>query len=230
MLRFIRVKEGEILLVIEFQYIPCYGLSSFTRISLFPIWIFQYIPCYGLSVLMLFQFCTHLHFNTSHVTVYRGTAILIGMYLVYFNTSHVTVYLLPVYPLHAFLPYFNTSHVTVYPVHAVSFFKQQMLFQYIPCYGLSLSVANILYPWQAFQYIPCYGLSPQGKMAKMSIRYFNTSHVTVYHAWYASYISQKFISIHPMLRFIYARDPSRAFLLLISIHPMLRFIGYVFYS
>ena len=33
---------------------------------------FQYIPCYGLSQLICFCMPAHRHFNTSHVTVYHN--------------------------------------------------------------------------------------------------------------------------------------------------------------
>ena len=53
-------------------------------------------------------------------------------------------------------------------------------FQYIPCYGLSRPRDRNNYALREFQYIPCYGLSIE-KNLEIEIRTnFNTSHVTVY--------------------------------------------------
>ena len=55
-----------------------------------------------------------------------------------------------------------------------------MLFQYIPCYGLSSKICNVHVRYTKFQYIPCYGLSSRTITNNRAIN----------------------ISIHPMLRFI----------------------------
>ena len=101
----------------------------------------------------------------------------------------------------------------------------QCAFQYIPCYGLSKPVtaeelgcdhfntshvtvypnedtAVILYRW-SFQYIPCYGLSSATPHPNDACLHFNTSHVTVYRKKHYFLTSMIYISIHPMLRFIY---------------------------
>ena len=53
-----------------------------------------------------------------------------------------------------------------------------------------------------FQYIPCYGLSHPFIASAHCFHYFNTSHVTVYHPDTKKVDIIKWISIHPMLRFI----------------------------
>ena len=100
-----------------------------------PFFKFQYISCYCLSVpFNKFLFC-YIHFNTSHVTVYRNGRVqpnsckLISIHLmllfinpcdlrrirsVNFNTSHVTVYLELMENGTFHQHDFNTSHVTVY--------------------------------------------------------------------------------------------------------------------
>ena len=97
------------------------------------------------------------HFNTSHVTVYRLSDIIIVTVFHDFNTSHVTVYplgentylmvrrisihlmLLFIVTLSAYLPpdvHFNTSHVTVYRNDG-GVYQSISSFQYISCYCLS---------------------------------------------------------------------------------------------
>ena len=71
MLRFIDILRTYMKEYIEFQYIPCYGLSSNTS-------------CGSIAL---------TDFNTSHVTVYLGCNLSAGIFLSDFNTSHVTVYL-----------------------------------------------------------------------------------------------------------------------------------------
>ena len=58
-----------------------------------------------------------------------------------------------------------------------------------------------------FQYIPCYGLSKQMVFLKSKITHFNTSHVTVYQQAEMACIESNAISIHPMLRFILTTCP-----------------------
>ena len=55
------------------------------------------------------------------------------------------------------------------------------LFQYISCYGLSSSRKTNCDSFLKFQYISCYGLSLFLTVIIRSVKYFNTSHVTVYH-------------------------------------------------
>ena len=121
----------------------------------------------------------HFDFNTSHVTVYRFNCIgcirrNLFQYIPCYGLS------CPEYRSPQSIIYFNTSHVTVYPrrelqqhycnnisIHPMLRFitaydsmePLATLFQYIPCYGLSLrdGVGEMFAP--EFQYIPCYGLS-----------------------------------------------------------------------
>ena len=94
MLRFIKELLAIKLIANIFQYISCYGLSRCCCLSDSPFGIsihlmlrfiaylasvcasstsFQYISCYGLSS-KHYRKCHKIsYFNTSHVTVYRGT-------------------------------------------------------------------------------------------------------------------------------------------------------------
>ena len=81
------------------------------------------------------------------------------------------------------------------------------------CYVISIHpmLRFITIPWkyaklaERFQYIPCYGLSLTATFSSILLFHFNTSHVTVYRHWQEFFPSVKMISIHPMLRFIGTR-------------------------
>ena len=131
---------------------------------------------------------------------------------------------------------------------AITLFDRNVLsiFQYIPCYGLSVSASCSGSASCSFQYIPCYGLSQTGFAKDRSKddfntshvtvyhptekgvicvnRYFNTSHVTVYPRKSKEFTRNRSISIHPMLRFIAKGAAVHRPRRIISIHPMLRFI------
>ena len=129
---------------------------SFHRISIHPMLLFiinavywyivhcrfQYIPCYCLSSSFSWISSLLIHFNTSHVTVYRAKAKVRKGERRNFNTSHVTVYqwikittdvfdefqYIPCYCLSlqciaVFMSFcnFNTSHVTVYLYNVLLF-------------------------------------------------------------------------------------------------------------
>ena len=184
----------------RFQYISCYCLSDSHCMSLETQWYFNtsHVTVYlcisipecvyirisiHLMLLFIISACIYsslqIHFNTSHVTVYpkRKTGqpyradISIHLMLLFiwqewisysiidwhFNTSHVTVYHCKYYPDLHYLSDFNTSHVTVYP-GGWCYVDLKAWFQYISCYCLSVKV---------------------GRMQE-DVRYFNTSHVTVY--------------------------------------------------
>ena len=84
---------------------------------------------------------------------------------------------------------FNTSHVTVYrQIRAAPF--GMWIFQYISCYGLSRYQDTVNSILELFQYISCYGLSFFWSHSQKACRYFNTSHVTVYH------LPEKLTAIH----------------------------------
>ena len=75
-----------------------------------------------------------------------------------------------------------------------------------------------------FQYIPCYCLSVKPYYGRYILSHFNTSHVTVYLCNTGFFNGCKRISIHPMLLFISAHPSILDLRLQISIHPMLLFI------
>ena len=77
------------------------------------------------------------------------------------------------------------------------------LFQYIPCYCLSIGVTTSQQMLESFQYIPCYCLS---------------------RSKHKPHMLRNSISIHPMLLFILPLSVLIEYPLLISIHPMLLFI------
>ena len=123
-----------------------------------------------------------------------------GSLVLHFNTSHVTVYRLSIIWSVVAPENFNTSHVTVYQADFRKA-KKVEVFQYISCYCLSLrrwteqresqyfNTSHVtvyrkergysaeLHP---FQYISCYCLSSPSNTEPISSYYFNTSHVTVY--------------------------------------------------
>ena len=114
--------------VTVYQYIPFYEAG---------IRKFQYIPCYGLSLTTSLLNQKRWNFNTSHVTVYQIFILFFTSSFEYFNTSHVTVYRHDHNKDHKAHGHFNTSHVTVYLAATITT-DEINIFQYIPCYGLSL--------------------------------------------------------------------------------------------
>ena len=98
-----------------------------------------------------------VHFNTSHVTVYRGLADEPELGGEYFNTSHVTVY-----------------------QERIKASYREGIFQYISCYCLSRLSRSGVSQSKIFQYISCYCLSIAFPVPHLACTDFNTSHVTVY--------------------------------------------------
>ena len=147
-----------------FQYIPCYGLSSpsgslslSTLISIHPMLRFiDFVLCIinrtsDISIHPMLRFIVVPSaptptivpdFNTSHVTVYHRHQLHHILFHPYFNTSHVTVYQDRICLLKVTNGNFNTSHVTVYLTYGI-YVRGINAFQYIPCYGLSISPSLI---------------------------------------------------------------------------------------
>ena len=141
------------------------------------------------------------NFNTSHVTVYRQKSNM------NFFVKLISIHLMLRFIYLELIISGNTTK-----------------FQYISCYGLSYYYHKILPINTLFQYISCYGLSDEALIsevgyvnfntshvtvylnpvspARMSCYYFNTSHVTVYQFRRSKSGTDRFISIHLMLRFI----------------------------
>ena len=111
-----RYEDGTYIYRAEFQYIPCYGLStSRWKNGTIPNG-FQYIPCYGLSLIRKWLSRKRAYFNTSHVTVYpikKGVASLQEVF--------------------QYIPCYGLSHRNTADI------PDTVQFQYIPCYGLSRS-------------------------------------------------------------------------------------------
>ena len=91
MLLFISLAKSDWSLFALFQYISCYCLSGLPNNNRIRNG-FQYISCYCLSICPVEHGDISLHFNTSHVTVYRYRFSRMITLVYYFNTSHVTVY------------------------------------------------------------------------------------------------------------------------------------------
>ena len=141
--------------------------------------VFQYISCYGLSTNGNRASGCRANFNTSHVTVYH---VVGRCYERLFLFQYISCYGLS--PL-------EKDRKT--PIS---------LFQYISCYGLSRQVKEGEILLVVFQYISCYGLSQKITVQKNIVKYFNTSHVTVYLYRQVAILHRSRISIHLMLRFI----------------------------
>ena len=164
------------------------------------------------------------HFNTSHVTVYRLSDIIIVTVFHDFNTSHVTVYplgentylmvrrisihlmLLFIVTLSAYLPpdvHFNTSHVTVY-LNSAILFSNSLLFQYISCYCLSVQKMLELCWIRISIHLMLLFIGTGMARKRIIENNFNTSHVTVYRdqncnsrcGWIFQYISCYCLSKH----------------------------------
>ena len=142
-----------------------------------------------------------MHFNTSHVTVYRRP-----------GSQRIGVRMISIHPMLRFIQE-NRKNL-----------PETGQFQYIPCYGLSPKVQQYIDRVESFQYIPCYGLSALGAGLREPPLYFNTSHVTVYRffSWHISplknYFNTSHVTVYPEQKTGFYRKRH------ISIHPMLRFI------
>ena len=125
---------------------------------------FQYISCYGLSGYGRLTDKAQEHFNTSHVTVYLMFYLLFFFMRYNFNTSHVTVYLhgngrMEYRTKFQYISCYGLSpaaggtsgHLSAISIHLMLRFIFQSLtaypvsqeFQYISCYGLSVFVIGL---------------------------------------------------------------------------------------
>ena len=136
--------------MLRFIRVELWQTRQYSDISIHPM--LRFIKCKKsvciksgiISIHPMLRFITMLHvmidalcdFNTSHVTVYPCNNVPMLILNEHFNTSHVTVYHNISESYIRILTNFNTSHVTVYPLgkHFINFL---IIFQYIPCYGLS---------------------------------------------------------------------------------------------
>ena len=185
-----------------------------------PSFLFQYISCYCLSFLLFNQSHIHLHFNTSHVTVYlngKKTPCKINEF------QYISCYCLS-----------QSSSVHSLPdsisIHLMLLFISGNYWKLVHGSG--------------FQYISCYCLSQPPRHLHYQLRNFNTSHVTVYQFLPVMYNndrtfqyiscyclssrrrlfnSSSAISIHLMLLFI-TKIQTKCLRNRISIHLMLLFI------
>ena len=162
-----------------FQYIPCYGLSSpsgslslSTLISIHPM-------------LRFIDFVLCIINRTSDISIHPMLRFIV----------------VPSAPTPTIVPDFNTSHVTVYPWRCWHEIRNyQISIHPMLRFIIHMKSGTPRVSW--FQYIPCYGLSRQNFRTRWKRFNFNTSHVTVYPVFLISAAAIKYISIHPMLRFI----------------------------
>ena len=160
MLRFIAAlpihKAGNFL----FQYIPCYGLSTcrgsmteLLKISIHPMLRFIIWECIikitllGISIHPMLRFITpisHIYINIILISIHPMLRF-ISLRRTHPELSNQ----ISIHPMLRFISnsrlgmdltknYFNTSHVTVYLIRLFVAFVLFSIFQYIPCYGLSL--------------------------------------------------------------------------------------------
>ena len=142
---------------------------------------FQYISCYSLSEQGERTASVRCRFNTSHVTLYLLSALLIVQILLRFNTSHVTLYQdMDNAGMEKDLLSFNTSHVTLYhfsyrklPFHPKVSIHLMLLFIWIkpthPGRGRNVSIHLMLL-----------FIKKLYEVRNRSGDRFNTSHVTLY--------------------------------------------------
>ena len=162
---------------------------------------FQYIPCYGLSI-------TKMYLENTKIISIHPMLRFIGSSMFFSATS----VLISIHPMLRFIFSDRAGAgeiccISIHPMLRFILHQQEDLpgsqrFQYIPCYGLSITVRVEKTEKSIFQYIPCYGLS----------------HNSI------SVLCHNIISIHPMLRFILCGSHVCSARCKISIHPMLRFI------
>ena len=118
---------------------------------------FQYISCYGLSKCNFSFRFQHLHFNTSHVTVYRNAGGTGG--------SHREI------SIHLMLRFIAFHRIRVVYRSRISI---HLMLRFIGACGSCINSGS------TFQYISCYGLSNIAAGLSGGWKNFNTSHVTVY--------------------------------------------------
>ena len=162
---------------------------------------FQYILCYGSTFKGIRYGCLFINFNTSYVTVQHGRDSQSRNVKYYFNTSYVTVQPQENFSTFRINTYFNTSYVTVQRWNRKSSRKQCTIFQYILCYGSTITA--ILSKMCSYNFNTSYvtvQLNPSWRI-QIFYRYFNTSYVTVQHQQGRGKPVRQRISIHLMLRF-----------------------------
>ena len=146
--------------------------------------------------------CSHGNFNTSYVTVQRGYLKTVHNKLNYFNTSYVTVQQIQAGKRCGTGQNFNTSYVTVQHIKAISISKEHLHFNtsYVTVQRVGMNLR--LAPEKKFQYILCYGST---LTSLRSINFLNEISIhlmlrfnlgTMYHPLHGAVIS-----IHLMLRF-----------------------------
>ena len=139
---------------------------------------FQYISCYSLSgrhsKIRLRSYC----FNTSHVTLYRK-----------WIWKRLWKGLVSIHLMLLFIFVKCASDAVM------------RTFQYISCYSLSTCWKPCISEVK-FQYISCYSLSTKKRKLVISLRCFNTSHVTLYLLTLSLLEALGHVSIHLMLLFI----------------------------
>ena len=140
-----------------FQYISCYSLSEKIQSNQKRCDLFQYISCYSLSEAKYIEDKDNNGFNTSHVTLYQGSAqgvqysrlVSIHLMLLFIDCSRGL----------------NRRTIDV-SIHLMLLFIE-----------VDQVIEN---PELTFQYISCYSLSGDHGDGTANLVGFNTSHVTLY--------------------------------------------------
>ena len=141
--------------------------------------------------------CGIICFNTSHVVVYPGVAV-VPAEIISFNTSHVVVYLKLLNSIKSLNLCFNTSHVVVYH-YARCCCTGTSEFQYISCCSLSQFLCGGMWGKNSFNtsHVVVYQTREMSGFCRH--RGFNTSHVVVYPFPPFARLHLMLVSIHLML-------------------------------
>ena len=145
--------------------------------------------------------CLHQDFNTSHVTVYQGYHkagkevwdISIHLMLLFITPGQASAIRLIYISIHLMLLFINNETAQV---------AQEILFQYISCYCLSVIRIAIAGADGYFNTSHVTVYRRYREPASNIVTDFNTSHVTVYHIRSIVCTTLYHISIHLMLLFI----------------------------
>ena len=162
----------------SFQYISCYCLSRIF-IELYTIFqSFQYISCYCLSLLRDCRSCIRIQISIHLMLLFIASGKGLGDEDYEFQYISCYCLSLPGRIVSVLTMDFNTSHVTVYQALQI---KKSMfsVFQYISCYCLSECLGRKHGINQISIHLMLLFIDV-GQERMDILRYFNTSHVTVY--------------------------------------------------
>ena len=145
--------------------------------------VFQYILCYGSTKCKFNQLQPWIHFNTSYVTVQPKSTLERFIGISNFNTSYVTVQpaIVGMITVSIIVFQYILCYGSTYMAKKMGW--NDYGFQYILCYGSTSEFSCSKASSSAFQYILCYGSTSATLSNISSLKYFNTSYVTVQRGW-----------------------------------------------